>query len=270
MGDPEIRTVIRERDPASIVVEMPVPNGKLPLAAARNAGAVAAIHAGAELLIFLDVDCVPAETCLARYESAAQLPPCGSGILSGPVAYLPAAATGTDPTTWSDVATPHPARPVPAPDEVLLGDDPNLFWSLSFAATTQTWRRVGGFCEDYVGYGGEDTDYMRLALRAGAALWWVGGANAFHQHHESPRPPTAHLDDILRNADIFYRRWGTWPMLGWLEQFQELGLVTRNAATGHWEKVLNAGRANLDHPGSMCPGLPPAMAGGRETRAQDA
>ncbi|WP_375545594.1 galactosyltransferase-related protein [Janibacter hoylei] len=30
-----------------------------------------------------------------------------------------------------------------------------------------TWSRIGGFCEDYVGYGGEDTDFGRLLVARG-------------------------------------------------------------------------------------------------------
>jgi hypothetical protein len=237
MGDADIQAIVGVADPVPTVVELPVTAGRLPLAAARNAGAAAAIRTGAELLVFLDVDCVPGKDLLARYEFAAQLPLCGSGVLSGPVAYLPASAKGTNSSTWPALATPHPARPAPMPGEVLLGEDPNLFWSLSFALTAQTWRRIGGFCEEYEGYGGEDTDYIRLALNAGASLWWVGGAVAFHQHHKSQSPPVGHLDDILRNAEIFHHRWGVWPMLGWLEQFEELGLVKQDPATGRWAKA---------------------------------
>ena len=56
MDDPEI--------PALVGPEVDCRRGRrgptgLPLAAARNAGAEAALAAGAELMIFLDVDCLP-------------------------------------------------------------------------------------------------------------------------------------------------------------------------------------------------------------------
>ena len=44
-----------------------------------------------------------------------------------------------------------------------------------------------------------------------------------------------HLDDILRNAAIFHRRWGWWPMEGWLDAFAERGLA--RYATEGWEAV---------------------------------
>ena len=135
-------------------------------------------------------------------------------LLCGPVAYLPPRAAGrlSRRQGCTRSPTPHPARPVPPDDELERGGDHALFWTLSFAVTAATWRRVGGFCEDYVGYGGEDTDFGQLAARAGVDLCWVGGAWAYHQHHPTETPPVRHLADILRNAAIFHRRWGWWPM----------------------------------------------------------
>ena len=93
--------------------------------------------------------------------------------------------------------------------------------------TTRTWRRLGGFCEDYTGYGGEDTDFGQIARVVGVGLAWVGGAHAYHQHHPVQDPPVDHLDDILVNATLFHRRWGWWPMRGLLDAFAAQGL------TGH-------------------------------------
>lgn len=106
-----------------------------------------------------------------------------------------------------------------------MGGDPNLFWSLSFALHRDVWLRSGGFCEEYVGYGAEDTDFGSQAVAAGLDLAWTGSARAYHQHHPTKSPPVDHLDDILRNGRIFRRRWGRWPMTGWLEEFERLGLV---------------------------------------------
>ncbi len=103
-----------------------------------------------------------------------------------------------------------------------------LFWSLSFAATPTTWDRCGGFDEAYVGYGGEDTDFGQRARAAGVDLAWVGGADAFHQHHPVSRPPVEHVDDILRNGAVFRARWGWWPMVGWLKEMEGMGLVRRD------------------------------------------
>jgi GT2 family glycosyltransferase len=229
MDDPVVAQVV----PAADVVPVGRVDGALPLAAARNAGAARAQQRGAELLVLLDVDCLPAPGMLARYEEAAQT---HDGVLCGPVGYLPPPPPGGYvPASLHALARPHPARPVPAEGEVLQNDQPDLFWSLSFALTAQTWRRVGGFCEDYRGYGGEDTDFGQLLLRAGVPSWWVGGAWAYHQHHGDPGPPVAHLDDIVRNAGVFYDRWGRWPMLGWLEDFARQGLA--RVEDGRWVRT---------------------------------
>jgi hypothetical protein len=44
------------------------------------------------------------------------------------------------------LSSAHPARPVPPEHELVRGGDHALFWTLSFAVTASTWRRVGGFC----------------------------------------------------------------------------------------------------------------------------
>ncbi len=196
----------------------------LPLAAARNMGVRHALARGADLVVLLDVDCVLGSDALARYAEAAR--ECGPALLCGPVTYLPRwVVPPTRPAWLSELRDPHPARPAPRHGELHSGGDHNLFWSLSAALTPATWARVGGFCEEYVGYGGEDTDFGWMARAAGVDLVWVGGADAYHQHHCVSSPPVEHLEAIIRNANIFYRRWGQWPMIGWLEDFADRGLV---------------------------------------------
>lgn len=221
-------------DTSDVIAVETQPQG-LPLARARNAGARRALGAGAELLVFLDVDCIPGATLVERYQAAAGST---SALLCGPVAYLPPPPPGGYPAAGlHSLATPHPARPVPPHDAIQHHGDHALFWTLSFAVTPTTWRRVGGFCEDYVGYGGEDTDFGQLAERAGVELSWVGGAWAYHQYHATETPPVRHLADILRNAALFYQRWGWWPMSGWLAAFAERGLARHDRATDRWVPV---------------------------------
>ncbi|OKJ65692.1 sugar transferase [Streptomyces sp. CB02009] len=234
MADPGIEAVVAGRRPHAEVLRLPLADGRLPLAAARNAGAARALAAGARLLVFLDVDCVPGPDLLDAYARAAQ----DGALLCGAVAYLPPPPEGgyrLD--ALADMAPPHAARPAPGTGEVVRGGDPRLFWSLSFALTARTWKRVGGFCEDYTGYGGEDTDFAAEATRRGVDLWWVGGAPAYHQHHPTQRPPVDHIDDILRNGALYQSRWGSWPMEGWLRAFEGLGLVRYVPATDTWRRV---------------------------------
>ncbi|GMA39209.1 hypothetical protein [Mobilicoccus caccae] len=44
----------------------------------------------------------------------------------------------------------------------------------------------------------------------------------------------AHLSDIVRNANIFERRWGRHPMEGWLDAFAEAGLARYDAEADAW------------------------------------
>ena len=211
---------------AAEVVALPGRGRDLPLARARNAGAEHALTRGAEQLVFLDVDCIPSPALLARYAEVAT----DDALSCGTVGYLPS----DPPRDLAMAAVPHPARPAPRDDEVIRGGDHRLFWSLSFAITAAAWQRVGGFSEDYTGYGGEDTDFGQRARAAGLDLNWVGGADAYHQHHPVSDPPVEHLDDILRNGAQFAARWGWWPMEGWLRAFAERGLI-RPAGDG-WER----------------------------------
>ncbi|MFC9386728.1 glycosyltransferase family 2 protein [Streptomyces venezuelae] len=233
MGDPEIGTVTVDRNPSATVLDVPLREGRLPLAAARNAGAARAVEAAAELLVFLDVDCVPGASLLAGYARAAQ----DGALLCGTVAYLPPPPPdGYRLDALPDMAAPHPARPAPPDGVVLRGGDPRLFWSLSFALTARTWTRIGGFCESYTGYGAEDTDFAAAAVLRGVDLRWVGGAPAYHQYHPTSHPPVQHLDDILRNGALYKRRWGSWPMEGWLHDFADQGLVEYVPATDTWRR----------------------------------
>ncbi len=242
VDDPDVGAVLAtapvpdsefDLDSELTVVELPSEPEGLPLAAARNTGALAALAQGAELLIFLDVDCLPDPALVGAYLTAAET--VADSLLCGPVAYLPPPpADGYDLEHLRD-HPPHPARPVPPPGSWQTGGDHRLFWSLSFAVTASTWEVVGGFDERFVGYGAEDTDFAFAAREAGVGLTWVGDAHAFHQWHPTRTPPTQHLDDILRNGALFARRWGRWPMEGWLAEFAAQGLIEPDPGRG-WRR----------------------------------
>ncbi len=229
MDDPELESWQPPHDPRPRVVSQAGTGDGLPLAAARNRGARAAFVTGADLVVFLDVDCMPAPGLLEAYRDAAGTPEGHGAILCGPVTYLdPPGPGGYDVAALDGLVDPHPARPAPLDGEVVR--DPaghHLFWSLSFAIDAATWDRVGGFDESYVGYGAEDTDLGQRAAAAGVPLAWVGGAHALHQHHPTSDPPVQHVDDVVRNGRLFAARWGWWPMRGWLDAFVSRGLVDR-------------------------------------------
>lgn len=229
VDDPTVRDNAARWSPGASVVECGAEEGRLPMARARNLAAERAIADEAELLIFLDVDCIPAPRLVARYRDAAHRHP--GALLCGPVTYLP--APGVDGYDLADLDSswnPHPARPAPENGVVVPSVEYQLFWSLSFAVTSLTWRRIGGFWPGYTGYGGEDTDFGQQAAHRGVPLMWVGGADAYHQYHPVSDPPVEHLADIVRNANIFHQRWGWWPMGGWLDEFDRRSLIARDHA----------------------------------------
>lgn len=208
----------------------------LPVAAARNLAARTAIELGAEVLVFLDVDCIPGPRMLQAYVDAVEH---GAGsepaLWCGEVKYLgPPPPVGYPVGALDALATANEGRPSLRPGEVLPEPQFERFWSLSFAMSAHDWSASGGFCEDYVGYGAEDTDFGQVVQAAGGSLTWLGGATAYHQHHESHDPPLAHVESVVRNAGIFHDRWGWWPMLGWLHEFERRGLARPDAATGRW------------------------------------
>ena len=197
----------------------------LPLAAARNAGAYAARAGGAELLIFLDVDCLPGADLVKVYADAAadrdrRDPALRPGRLPATAAARAVTTSNTSTAIPSTPAGP-PRRPAPGSAAATTG----CSGPCRSRSPASAWDRIGGFCERYQGYGAEDTDFAMLAQSRGVDLTWVGGAAAYHQWHPTSTPPLPHLDDLLRNGRLFAERWGWWPMEGWFDQFAALGLV---------------------------------------------
>ncbi|MEG3165358.1 galactosyltransferase-related protein [Sphingomonas sp. PB2P19] len=202
-----------------------VPGDPMPLAAARNRAAEAA---SGETFVFLDVDCIPSPTLIARYADTA-----GQGVRLGEVFYLPAGATsgGIDAPHLDAIGVRHPAKPAIAPDEIRPTPNHGELWGLSFALSAADWRRADGMDERYVGYGAEETDFAARLERAGVPMVWVGGARAYHQHHAVHVPPYQHFDAILRNATLFRATWGRWCMDYWLGQFVERRMIRIDADT---------------------------------------
>ena len=166
LDDAEIDEVVESAEVATRVVHVRSEGAALPLALARNTGAREAIIDGADLLVFLDVDCIPGRRLVERYVHAARVLP--HALLSGPVAHLDPPRSGCSyDLDEIETAPGHPDRPVPPEDAIVPGADHRLFWSLSFAVTSATWVELGGFCERYDGYGAEDTDFGQVARAKG-------------------------------------------------------------------------------------------------------
>ena len=203
------------------VHQVHITGSELPLAAARNAVANGAIG---DQLIFLDVDCIPAETLVADY--AAVLTP-GSGVFMGEVGYLPKGATegARNDAKFETLAIRHGDRQGPPPQGVRLCNDYRCFWSLNFAMHRADWIASGGFDERFVGYGGEDTDFGRMLDEVDVRIWWLKGAKVYHQFHPHFMPPIHHVGSVIRNAELFGQKWGYRTMEHWLSAFRMMGLI---------------------------------------------
>ncbi|MDQ1135665.1 N-acetylglucosaminyl-diphospho-decaprenol L-rhamnosyltransferase [Microbacterium sp. SORGH_AS 1204] len=223
------------RDADTITLHVPPGPHGFRVGEGRNRAAAAAITAGAELLVFLDVDCLPGPDLLTAYRAAADAHP--EALLAGAVTYLASVQRPEGARDLPFLTRPHRARPaLPAGrTRAATAAEYDLFWSLSFAVTPGTWNRIGGFHPGYEGYGAEDTDLGWTARARNVEMRWVGGADAYHQWHPVSSPPWQHLDDILRNGAAFHERWGVWPMGGWLDAFAAAGAIERRG--DGWARV---------------------------------
>ena len=198
----------------------------LPLAKARN---LAAHHASGDLLLFLDVDCIPGHRLVADMSEALRA---HDALICSGIGYL---AAGDVQSSWCEQDLAHKARPHPVRDFTHQGlkreFNAGLFWSLAFGIRKAAFCAIEGFDENFSGYGAEDTDFGFRSRNAGMPLLFMGGTNAYHQHHEVFDPPLQHFDDIVRNARVFHRLWNFWPMDGWLNKFETMGLISRTSST---------------------------------------
>ena len=197
----------------------------LPLARARN---VVGNAARGEVLIFLDVDCIPHSDFVADY--ARHVRPC-AGLFMGEVQYLPAGATdgGLDDARFDRLSVRHSERRGPPLEGIDPCRDYRCFWSLNFAMHRDDWQRAGGFDERFTGYGGEDTDFGRSVAERKIPIWWQRGARVYHQYHAHCMPPIHHVASILHNTQVFADKWGHRTMEHWLRAFRLMGLIREGA-----------------------------------------
>ena len=232
MGDGEAERCRRLVGDTSDVIGVGVPPDGLPLARARNAGARRALDAGADLLVFLDVDCIPGAALAAALRAAAAARP-RAAVRTG---RLPAAraASGYPAATCtrSPRRTPRgrsrrrtrssaaaitrcsgrcPSRSPPRPGARSAG---SARTTSATAARTPTSAR---------------SPPAPASTSAGSAA--PGPTTSTTR--PSPRPSSTSTD-ILRNAALFHRRWGWWPMRGWLTAFAERGLARHDPAADRW------------------------------------
>ena len=207
--------------------QLRVSGDELSLALARN---VAADAATGDILLFIDVDCIPEPRFVQDYLDRMQ----GQrGLFMGEVLYLPGGATrdGLDFDRFASLAVRHSDRAAPPETDLAPCPDYRCFWSLNFAMHRQCWQDSPRFDTSYRGYGGEDTDFGKALQESGVPIWWMKGGRVYHQYHPHFMPPVHHLHSVVRNAEIFAQKWGHRTMEHWLYAFQLMGLI-RNGAQG--------------------------------------
>lgn len=186
----------------------------LPLASARNMGISTA---ETDNIIFIDVDCIVSPSL---FESMLMNLTEENIIVAYPL-YLPIVPENG---TYSELihnAIPHPERKhIPSNEPI-----PHLkFWSLIFAIKKATFGKIGGFDENFTGYGAEDTDFAMSFNSEGIKQIFVRDY-ILHQYHDKFDPPLNYFESIIKNAKQYKIKWKVLPMQRWLRRFEELGLI---------------------------------------------
>ena len=189
----------------------------IPLARARNEGAKTATN---DLLVFLDVDCIPASDFLGTITQ--HYATCGQLLMGTPRYLLHPIAIATEEAELVKNSVLHPIRPVveDLQKELSYGH----FWSLCFCIDKKIFFSLGGFDELFTGYGGEDTDFAFKAKEANTAFF-LSSATVYHQQHTIHIPPLQNVEAIVENCNYFYQKWAIWPMDKHLKAFKKQNLI---------------------------------------------
>lgn len=186
---------------------------RLPIAKARNTGARESSY---DKLFFLDVDCIPDRSYFEEMATYFK----DDRVLMGTPHYLPKNSGDIQHIHEKAVAHPHRPQLIKPRKE----SDYNMFWSLCFAMTRESFDSIAGFDEGFLGYGGEDTDFAWKMKDADLELW-LSNAKVYHQQHPVSVPPLGHLEAIVDNSNYFFKKRGFWIMESWIKDFEEMGLI---------------------------------------------
>ena len=179
-----------------------------------------------EKLVFLDIDCIASPNLVDIFNYHLEEE---DALYQGCVGYLNA---NWQQNRWTYDTLQQQSQPNQLQGKPVSNFEKRLhlyelFWSLCFAIRKKTFLQLGGFDSDYLGYGGEDTDFSLTAKSHKLPLYKVS-ALAYHQFHPSFNPPLNHLAAIVSNARIFARKWDVLPMQKWLRKFADLGYIELN------------------------------------------
>ena len=104
------------------------------------------------------------------------------------------------------------------------------FQSSVFGLSRQAFDEIGGFDEQYHGFGIGDIDFATRCNAAGIKLRRLD-ISTFVQHRANYDYPINHLLDIVTNANLFKRKWGYYPATEWLAEFVANGYVNADFET---------------------------------------
>ena len=122
----------------------------------RNCGAA---HATAELLVFLDDDCIPDRNLVAIYQDAAMRNP-GIGVFEGRISATGAAGSFAD--------------AIPA------NETGGYLWSCNFAIRRELFVKISGFDERYPFAAMEDVD-LHLRVKRHSEVLFLPNAKVWHE-----------------------------------------------------------------------------------------
>lgn len=261
MGDPDVSRgrlpITSDRWRTITRAAQTIDPARLPFAAARNLGAVTAMDAGAEVLIFLSVQCVPGARLVERYAErvpsaghAAPVQWCGEvrtlrpppPVIGYPVYRLESLTLDPEPLLAVDhVEVERPQAPTPTEEawaipgyvsETRAGGAATT--GDSFAITARDFRATGGFCPQFRGAEGVDEDFAHVVSAAGGTVVRIGGVPAYRQFRAKAPPEAADVHRLVRNANLFAERWGrALPIEEW-EALVATGLARRDESRGRW------------------------------------
>ena len=194
-------------------------SNQLPLASARNKGAELSTY---DNLVFLDVDCIPSKNFIMNVKKEA---PFGNQLFMGTPKYmLKPKVENLENLDKNSIF--HPGRPEIR--NTTLSNDYGLFWSLCFFISKQQFNKIEGFDEQYKGYGAEDTDFA-FKLKKSNTDFYLTPFVVYHQQHPFYRPPLNHFNAIVKNSNLFVKKWNIWPMEKHLKKFKLLNLIIWNS-----------------------------------------
>lgn len=205
---------------------------------ARDAGARAAIEAGAELLIFLDADALPSLHLVERYAEALARPSDAPRVLCGALVDPgPRPAAGYVWSHLDQLVAADPGTVALAAGEEAAEPRLECFRSASFGITAADVEKIGGMLGPELETGEHDLDLVSRLRASGGSMSWLGGVAALRRPRSLAAVTPIELDTLARAANRFEQRWNTrLTAVPALVAAERAGLLHRQD-DGSWSRV---------------------------------